>query len=286
MPSFPNDVLDPAWCHGDLLVQACADDPAAARAAADDLAGIDGVRPRWRIDGFRRENTLTADGKPTTRDLLGFREGAGNPDPGRETVMDELVWVAPGTGEPGWATGGTYQVVRLIRFAVAVWRAEPLARQEAMIGRRESDGAPLGHDTEDAPFTYDADPDGHVIPLDAHIRRANPRTPETADNRILRRGYSYRDAGDDGGAGHPDPGHAGTGNSGGDSRPGAGRPDEGLVFVCFQQDLDRGFATVQRRLAGEALDKYVLPFGGGYFFVPPRPTGAPGDYLGRALVDG
>ncbi|MDQ0363785.1 hypothetical protein J2S42_000454 [Catenuloplanes indicus] len=26
---------------------------------------------------------------------------------------------------------------------------------------------------------------------------------------------------------------------------------------------------MQRRLAGEALERYTLPFGGGYYFVPP-----------------
>ncbi|MBM7492567.1 hypothetical protein JOD64_003789 [Micromonospora luteifusca] len=41
----------------------------------------------------------------------------------------------------------------------------------------------------------------------------------------------------------------------------------------FQADLDRGFVAVQRRLASEALGKYVLTFGGGYFFVPAGQTG-------------
>ena len=59
--------------------------------------------------------------------------------------------------------------------------------------------------------------------------------------------------------------------------------DEGLIFICFQQDLERGFATIQRRLRGEALEKYVLPFGGGYFFV--LPTAPPGGYLGQQLLE-
>ena len=35
-----------------------------------------------------------------------------------------------------------------------------------------------------------ADPDGRIPPLNAHIARANPRTPATEANRILGRSYS------------------------------------------------------------------------------------------------
>jgi deferrochelatase/peroxidase EfeB len=56
--------------------------------------------------------------------------------------------------------------------------------------------------------------------------------------------------------------------------------------VCFQQDLDRGLVTVQRRSAGEALSKYILPFGGGYYYVLPGVDDtAQGDFLGRGLLD-
>jgi deferrochelatase/peroxidase EfeB len=47
------------------------------------------------------------------------------------------------------------------------------------------------------------------------------------------------------------------------------------------QQRQQGFATIQRRLRGEALEKYVLPVGGGYFFVlPAAPAeGHPGQQL-------
>ncbi|GAA2230048.1 MULTISPECIES: hypothetical protein [Streptomyces] len=48
-----------------------------------------------------------------------------------------------------------------------------------------------------------------------------------------------------------------------------GPDDQGLIFSCFQGVLEKGFEAVQRRLQGEAMAKYTLTTGGGYFFVPP-----------------
>lgn len=151
-------------------------------------------------------------------------------------------------------------MVRLIRFATELWDAEPVEHQEDVFGRHKQSGAPLAGKREDQVPNFAVDPDGRITPLDAHIRRANPRTPEAEASRILRRSYSYRRG-----------------------RDAAGQPDEGLIFICFQQDLERGFATVQRRLRGEALERYVLPFGGGYFFV--LPAAPPGGYLGQHLLE-
>ncbi|STW00605.1 Ferrous iron transport peroxidase EfeB [Klebsiella pneumoniae] len=63
----------------------------------------------------------------------------------------------------------------------------------------------------------------------------------------------------------------------------AGQLDMGLLFVCYQHDLEKGFLTVQKRLNGEALEEYVKPIGGGYFFVLP---GVVDDkhYLGESLL--
>ncbi|MFC7529315.1 Dyp-type peroxidase [Actinoplanes sp. GCM10030250] len=239
MTAFPNDVLDGAWCHGDVLLQV-------GGSSVDVLDQVvrrlgEGLRARWRLAGFRAENTRTRAGLASARNLFGFREGSGNPDPRDTELMDDLVWAGRGSGEPAWALGGTYQVVRLIRFAVQLWNRDAPARQEEIIGRRRDDGAPLAGGAEDDTFDFQSDPDGAMTPLDSHIRRADPRTADSKAHRILRRGFSYRR--DD--------------------------ADQGLVFVCFQRDPEAGFAATQRRLAGEALDRYVLPFGGGYWFVPP-----------------
>lgn len=192
MPGFPNDVLDPAQCGGDLLVQVCATDAQTAREAAEQIKMAAGVSPKWSINGFRDENSNTADGRPSTRDLFGFREGAGNPDPRDSELMDRLVWVQPGGDEPEWAVGGTYQVVRLIRFAPALWDAESVARQEAVIGRRRSDGAPLGQAGETAAFDYANDQSGQTIALDAPKNTGSCAvgTPTGGTARSVTRGWS------------------------------------------------------------------------------------------------
>lgn len=56
-----------------------------------------------------------------------------------------------------------------------------------------------------------------------------------------------------------------------------------LLFVCYQADLAAGFLAVQDRLNGEALEEYIKPIGGGFFFTLPGVTAA-GDFLGQSLL--
>jgi len=259
MPFIANDRLDPERTHGDLLLTIQAEHSDTVLVALRRLMRRTRreMTLRWVLQGFNRR---TEPGPRTTgspRNLLGFVDGTANLATDDE-LLRRHVWTAGG-GEPAWTEGGSYHVVRAIRMIVEFWDRTPLAEQEALIGRRKSSGAPLdgAHET-DAP-DFAADPDGAATPLEAHIRRANPRTPETASSLILRRGYSY--------------------SRGFDA---AGQLDQGLAFACFQRSLADGFLAVQARLTGERLEEYVRGEGGGFFFALPGPRR--GGFLGEGLV--
>jgi deferrochelatase/peroxidase EfeB len=263
MTRFPNDALDARLCHGDLLLQICANTNDTVIHALRDIIkhSPDLLSVRWRREGFISDHAARSKGKETPINLLGFKDGTANPDTTNQPLMDSILWVTTGQGEPAWTVGGSYQAARIIQFHVEFWDRTPLREQETIFGRVKHSGAPLGMQNEHDVPDYASDPDGNVTPLDAHIRLANPRTPETQSNLMLRRGYSYS---------------AGVSN--------AGQLEMGLLFVCYQHDLEKGFLSVQKRLNGEALEEYIKPIGGGYFFVLP---GVQDDkhYLGQSLLE-
>jgi deferrochelatase/peroxidase EfeB len=252
MRVFPDDAIDEAWTGGDLLLQLCADSADMVHYALRDImkATRGQLQLQWKINGFH--NSPRPDGAP--RNLFGYKDGIVNP-----AEAEQLVWVGKGAGQPAWAEGGTFMVVRLIRMLVEFWDRVGLAEQDGMIGRHRASGAPLGRAAETDLPDYAADPHGEAIPLDAHIRLANPRTAETAGSRMLRRGYNYE--------------------MGVDLN---GNLQAGLIFASFQQDIQAQFEATQERLANEPMTDYIQPFGGGYFFVPPGVTDADG-FLGQGL---
>lgn len=265
MKSFPNDALEADRCHGDMALQICANTRDTALHALRDIVKNlpDRLVLNWMQDGDVPVISPGPDGTAeSARNFLGFRDGSANPDSADAALMNHLVWVGPQGDEPAWARGGSYQVVRIIRNFVERWDRTPLKEQQAIIGRTKDTGAPLDQPqrTERHIPDFAADPAGRATPLDAHIRLANPRTAGSAGSTILRRPFNY---------------------SNGVTR--SGQLDQGLLFICYQADLEKGFVHVQRRLDGEPLEEYIKPVGGGYFYALPGARDA-SDYLGSTLI--
>ncbi|MFE7513930.1 iron uptake transporter deferrochelatase/peroxidase subunit [Streptomyces sp. NPDC057540] len=262
LPAFSADALDPRRSEGDLWVQIGADDALVAfhalRAVQKDAG--DAARVRWQMNGFNRSAGATA--KPmTARNLMGQVDGTGNPKP-TDPDFDRRIFVPAGAGgSQEWMAGGSYAVVRRIRMLLDDWEKLPLDRQEKVIGRRKSDGAPLTGGSETTELDLNKiGPDGKtVVPDNAHSRISAPE--QNGGAAMLRRPFSFHD-----GIG-PD-----------------GTPDAGLLFVCWQADPLRGFVPVQRKLdRGDALSAFIRHEASGLFAVPGGP--AEGEYVGQRLLE-
>ncbi len=260
MPFLTNDRLDPERTHGDLLISISSANEDTDLFALRQLMRVTRgtLVLHWMLDGYTRR-AEAGPGEAGVRNLMGFIDGTANLRPEDDEAMDRFVWVGADDDEPAWAVGGSYHAVRVIRMLVEFWDRTRLSEQEALIGRKKETGAPLDGEVETDIPDFADDLDGEITPLDAHIRLANPRTPETEDQLILRRGFSFSRGFD-----------------------GNGQLDQGLAFVSFQRSMSRQFLPVQTRLDGEPLEEYILPVGGGFFFALPGVDD--GQILGEALL--
>lgn len=256
MPKFGNDYLVRAESsHGDLsLTIGAQSGDAVVHALRQIMRATRGqLVPRWSKQGFNHLLPEAGPGEAPVRNLMGFKDGTANLDTADTQLMIDRVWVDDSDQQPAWAVGGTYQAIRVIRMMAEFWDRTRLNEQEAIFGRHRDTGAPLGgrHESDTPVFGDD---------LESHIARANPRTPGSERNLLLRRGFNYA-----------------SGFDGND------QVDQGLIFIAYQRSLEDGFITVQRRLDGEVLEEYIRPVHGGFFFVPPAP--AAGEYLGQRLLE-
>ncbi|WP_329118333.1 iron uptake transporter deferrochelatase/peroxidase subunit [Streptomyces sp. NBC_01353] len=265
LPAFSADALDPKRSEGDLWVQIGADDALVAfhalRALQKDAGSA--AKVRWQMNGFNRSAGATA--KPmTARNLMGQVDGTGNPKPS-DPDFDRRIFVPESAADTStaqeWMAGGSYAVVRRIRMLLDDWEQLSLDKQEKVIGRRKSDGAPLTGGSETTELDLNkVGPDGKlVIPDNAHSRISAPE--QNGGAAMLRRPFSFHD-----GIG-PD-----------------GTPDAGLLFVCWQADPLRGFVPVQRKLdRGDALSAFIRHEASGLFAVPGG--AAEGEYVGQRLLE-
>ena len=176
--------------------------------------------------------------------------------------MNELVWVRPAArasrgGQPAAATWSCASSAPRSSSGTAP-RSRP---RRASSGANKASGAPLDGTRETDIPDFARRPEGPHDPA----RRRTSGSPTPAPRRPRRTASC---------------GAASTTRAGFAAN---GQLDQGLLFVCFQQDLDRGFVAVQSRLNGEALEEYIRPVGGGFFFALPGVRDG-GDWLGSGLL--
>ncbi len=243
LPDLPSDQLQKGLTGGDLSVQACADDPQVAYHAIRNLARMakGTAATRWTVVGFGRASAGA--NQATPRNLLGFKDGTRNLK--SEADYRRFVW----SDEAGWASGGTYQVVRKIQMNIENWDGDVIADQQTVFGRHKISGAPLtGHHEFDVPdFTARAHGAADTtISATSHISLAAPEN--NGGTKILRRAYNYTDGLNQ-----------------------YGQLDAGLLFIGYMND-PAAFVKLQTKLGtSDRLNEYVQHIGSGLFYVPRAP---------------
>jgi deferrochelatase/peroxidase EfeB len=254
LPRFKGDELDPARSGGDVVVQACADDPQVAVHAVRNLARMatGTAAVRWSQLGFGRTSSTTP-AEQTPRNLFGFKDGTRNIAGEDAAALTQHVWVGA-DDDPAWMTGGSYLVARRIAMRIESWDRVSLREQEDVTGRHKISGAPLGATAEHDPVTISS------LPADAHVALAHPDA--NGGVRILRRGYSYVDGSD-----------------------GFGHLDAGLFFLAFCRDPRTQYVPLQTRLArSDKMAEYLTHTASGLYAVPPGVR--PGGYWAQSLLEG
>lgn len=221
------------------------------------LAGVGGLKV-LSVQAMRR---YIEPGSRYSREHFGFIDGISQPDIGAVPAGpawnnfiargDVLLGHANSNGDvperSALRDNGTFLVVRKLRQDVTALN-DFLARETAsgqispnelkakMIGRTvNGDALAAPAIPQDNDFNY-AGPDGAKCPFQAHIRRANPRTPAKPDTpnqptvpRLVRRGMSYGPKYDEK---KPD------------------KEERGLVFMAYVASIAEQFEVIQRWISG------------------------------------
>lgn len=252
IPVMQHDKLLDRWSGGDLILMIAADDETtvahAERVLTRDAATFASVR--WRQAGFWRG--VDGTGAPVTgRNLFGQVDGTANPT---GDTLARAIWV-----DDTWMAGGTTMVLRRVEMNLDVWDTLTRERQEKVIGRTLSSGAPLTgtaeHDGLD--LTAKGADGGLVIAENAHSRLAHPDT--NSGRRMLRHGLNYV---------HDE----------------NGRRTSGLLFIAFVRSITSQFTPVLQRLDGsDALNEWTTTIGSSIWAMP---GGFPQDgWLAQGLFD-
>jgi deferrochelatase/peroxidase EfeB len=267
LPRFNGDQLIAAKSGGDLLIQACANDPQVAFHAVRELVRMayGHAQMHWGQAGF-----VSGARGATPRNLMGFKDGTSNPSIRSPEQMDRFVWVKD--SDVDWMNNGTYTVVRRIRITIEHWDQMERGFQEQVFGREKYSGAPLGKHHEFDNIDFDkADKDGNpLIAESAHVRLSHESQNNGA--QILRRSYSYNDSTDFYIERWP-PWRQEV------------EYDAGLIFVAHQSDPRKGFIPINEKLSKfDMLNQFATHVGSGIFACPPGARA--GSYIGASLFEG
>ncbi|WP_061712398.1 Dyp-type peroxidase [Kocuria palustris] len=254
VPKFANEKLAANGTGGDLMIQACSDDPQVYVHAIRNLTriGFGTAVLKWGQIGYGRTSSTSTE-QETPRNLFGFKDGTANlKAENGESTLAEHVWVQDGDDDAtAWMSGGSYLMARKIRMTLEVWDRVRLSEQEQIIGRDKRYGAPLSvtepsAEAEFEPLDLSAQgEDGPAIPEDSHVTIVAPENND--GRRMLRRGYNYTDGNDS-----------------------LGRLDAGLFFSALTRDPRTGsYPILERMTQKDALTEYLQHVGSALFAVPP-----------------
>jgi Dyp-type peroxidase family len=200
--------------------------------------------------GFQR-----IDGK----NLLGFNDGVSNPF----RLSNNVIWTTK-QDEGEKFKDGTYMAFQKIEHDLVKWQNIHEEKQELWIGRSKGTGLLLGtlSKDDDQKLASEMNSDNELVrkramtkwknlynqqkfperkfydpaetqfrgiqlecPVWSHVRKANPRQADGAANiLIFRRGYLFTEDGLN------------------------GKSSSGLLFICFQRDIENGFEYIKKRL--------------------------------------
>ena len=241
LPSFGVDQLEERYSGGDMVLHLCGDDQLVLEHVtrilvrdSDFFASVKFIQSGF--SSIDEDSPLRSQ-----RNLMGQIDGTKNPEFGSENFQ-ETVWADSG---PEWYQGGTMMVFRRIRMNLETWDAMDESGKEEVIGRKLSNGAPLGGESETDFVNLDARwPSGlKMIPDSAHIARA-----ASAENgfTIFRRPFNFHNGFDE-----------------------IGKTDAGLLWFAYAKDAHAQYVPIQTVLDQmDHLNQWTTPVGSGLYIFP------------------
>lgn len=249
IPRMSAEKLDPGRVGGDLIVQACGEDPMVTMHAIHNLSRLafGKATVRYTQLGYGRTSSTSTE-QATARNLFGFKDGTNNikGDEADQDSVNENLWIHAEDDGGQWFEGGAYMCCRRIDMMMEVWDELILSEQEKIIGRDKVEGAPLSGKKEfDAPDFEARGSDGaQLINPDSHMALMHPDNNGGA--RMLRRGYNYMEGNDR-----------------------LGRLKGGLFFIAFVRNPETNFIPILAKMRTDLMTEYLQTTGSGLFLVPP-----------------